>query len=1310
MLENTELHFQFDDIFDLEDVQRMQDSFSDATSIASIITYPDGTPITKPTNFCRLCKDLIRKTEKGLANCMKSDAEIGRFNNADYTIKCCMSGGLWDAGVPIVVNGKHVANWLIGQVRDSDFDNEKLIRYADEIGADKAEFMQALVEVPLMSPVEFEKITKLLYVFSKELCERGYANLKLKMQIAERDKAYNLLQKSEESASVTLQSIGDGVIATDKQGLVVKMNPVAEKMCGWNLSDALGKPLTTVFKIVNAANRIPVEDPVRKVLETGNVVGLANHTILVSKDGSEYQIADSAAPIKELDGTISGVVLVFSDVTAKYETESKLRELERSKSVLLSNLPGIAYRCRFDKQWTMEFVSDGCFDLTGYHAQDLMDNHHVSFSDLILPEYREHLWMEWIKAVQNRGVVRQEYRIITAGNIEKWVWEQGAPVFNEAGEVVALEGLIIDITDRKKTEEGLYNEHLLLRTLIDNIPDAIYSKDLLGRKTLANKAEINYLNANSESEVLGKTDFDFYPETIARSIFDIDQNVMQSGQPLLNQEGEVVDKNGQLHWILTSTIPLRDKNDQVVGLVGIGRDITNRKQAAEELRKSEEKYRKIFENVQDVFFQIDMAGNILEVSPSIKYFPEFDKAEVLSASVLNIYANPDERPKLLDQLKTYGEVRDYEIDLKSRTGVIKHVSINARLIYDESGQPNHIDGALRDISLRKAAEDALRESELKFRNYIDFAPHGVFVANEKGKYVEVNAAATVITGYSMDELLSITPTELVSEEYAEEFSNHFLRSVREGFATDEFMVVRKDKTTAFCTVDTVKLSETRYLGFVVDITKRKATEEALLENEVFLRETQQIARLGNCSVDLRRLTWQSSEVLDEIFGIEAGFERNYAGWLSVIHPDFEKSVAEHFIRDVVENKTEFNKKVKIIRQTDKEERWVHAIGELKYDKNGRAIKMIASVQDITERKNTMEALRKSEALYRSILKASPDVVVLLDMDGCITMVSPSAMTLCVCSNENNLLGKNALELISPEDRERAKANAFMMFDRYLGMVEYKILRADGSSFFADVNGDLIWDIDGKPTGMVFIIHDVTKRKLVEQKLNESKEQLKSFAAHLQSVREEERVSLAREIHDELGQILIAMKIDLGMLKQKVLKNAETANSTDILTKFEHLFGLVDNTIKTTRKIMTDLRPEVLYLLGFVEAVRLHVSTFEKRHGVKCHLHTDVPNLNLTLQQSVALYRIVQEALTNVARHSMATSVNIRLREEGSMFCMEIIDNGVGFDETKKTKNDSYGLIGMRERIFLLEGDLQILSSRGEGTTILVEVPFSKATE
>ena len=179
-IHNLERPMRLEDIFNREEMQRIQDAFSDATGLASIITYPDGTPFTSPSNFTHLCHNIIRTTKKGMANCIKSDACLGQIHPDGPMSARCQSGGLWDAGTSIIVDGIHLGNWLIGQVLMEGHDHDSMMEYAEEIGADRGEYENALARVPMMTVEKFNKITHALYVLAGQLSDQGKQKRELK--------------------------------------------------------------------------------------------------------------------------------------------------------------------------------------------------------------------------------------------------------------------------------------------------------------------------------------------------------------------------------------------------------------------------------------------------------------------------------------------------------------------------------------------------------------------------------------------------------------------------------------------------------------------------------------------------------------------------------------------------------------------------------------------------------------------------------------------------------------------------------------------------------------------------------------------------------------------------------------------------------------------------------------------------------------------------------------------------------------------------------------------------------------------------
>lgn len=384
---------------------------------------------------------------------------------------------------------------------------------------------------------------------------------------------------------------------------------------------------------------------------------------------------------------------------------------------------------------------------------------------------------------------------------------------------------------------------------------------------------------------------------------------------------------------------------------------------------------------------------------------------------------------------------------------------------------------------------------------------------------------------------------------------------------------------------------------------------------------------------------------------------------------------------------------------DGTEVWVSTNKMPLLDSNGEVMGTFGVTIDITERKRIEQALIENERYTNSILKAIPDLIFVIDSNGvCLDFKTGNLEDLAV--PKETFLNKCIYGVLPEALKNQTKdIVGRVLKEQKILSFEYELRVSRGRNTFES------FVVPFGDEKVIAILRNITAHKNVENELKRSKEQLKNFAAHLQHVREEERVVLAREIHDELGQILVALKIDVGMLKQQVGQSVGVNEMEVIVKKFDQLSKLVDKTIKTTRKIMTGLRPEVLELIGISEAARLHTIEFAERYNIDCRYGCSVSELNIEFQQSIALFRILQESLSNVAKHSQATQVEVSLDIVENKIIMQVADNGIGIDKNRKQRRDSYGLIGMKERVYLLNGELTISGESGLGTKILVEMPY-----
>ena len=400
------------------------------------------------------------------------------------------------------------------------------------------------------------------------------------------------------------------------------------------------------------------------------------------------------------------------DPIVQKQAEEALQDGEERYRIMIGNLPGFVYRRENDRDWTMSFISDGCRDITGYAPEDFLHNKKLAFNDIVHPDYRERVWLNVQDCLQQKKAFQHEYPIVVAGGEPNhWVWERGRGIFSDAGQLLYVEGFISDITERKQAEETLYNERLLLRTLIDNIPDSIYSKDLACRKTLVNSTELRYLGAKSEADVLGKSDFDIYPQELAEKFFADDQLVVQTGEPMLNREEYVFDEKQQKRWLLTSKLPLRNQEGRIIGLVGVGRDITDRKQAEEALRASEMRYRTFIDATSDLVFVKDESFRYLISNGANNSFLGKSEGNVIGRTDFDLM--PNEAAK-------HCRASDQEA-LEKAKSVTTEESVGAR-IYQTIKFPVPLPSGrvgvgcfIRDITDRKQAEEARELAEAQLR-------------------------------------------------------------------------------------------------------------------------------------------------------------------------------------------------------------------------------------------------------------------------------------------------------------------------------------------------------------------------------------------------------------------------------------------------------------------------------------------------------------------------------------------------------------------------------------------------------------------
>jgi PAS domain S-box-containing protein len=375
------------------------------------------------------------------------------------------------------------------------------------------------------------------------------------------------------------------------------------------------------------------------------------------------------------------------------------------------------------------------------------------------------------------------------------------------------------------------------------------------------------------------------------------------------------------------------------------------------------------------------------------------------------------------------------------------------------------------------------------------------------------------------------------------------------------------------------------------------------------------------------------------------------------------------------------------------------------DVNGSVINVLSIARDITESKQAEDKLKRSERQLAEAQRLAhigswdwdlrTNAVTWSDELYHIFGLQPG--TISVAGEVDRFIHPDDLDL-GWDTVKRAVASK-EPYDYY-----HRILRPDGTERIARSRGSIMSDERGEPIKVFGATQDVTELKRAEEKLKASGEQLRALSTRLRSVREEEATRIAREIHDELGSALTRLKWDLELLSKERFKTQEKVDRENSGQRIREMIQLVDATVDTVRRISSELRPSILDDLGLAAALRWHTEQFQHRTGIVTDCDCSVENLGLNPEQSTAVFRIFEEALTNVMRHARATRVDIKLEQDNGDLVLTIRDNGRGITAIEKTDRLSLGLLSMRERANMIGGQINITGNEGEGTIITVRLP------
>ncbi len=627
-------------------------------------------------------------------------------------------------------------------------------------------------------------------------------------------------------------------------------------------------------------------------------------------------------------------------------------------------------------------------------------------------------------------------------------------------------------------EKSLKDSEAKLRSLFEAMQDVIIVLDSKGNyvETAPTSSEILYEKPIS---LKGKSLFDVFPEKLANEGLQLITNVLKlKSTDYIDYEINLAGK----HYWYTATISPYTENT----VLWVARDITERKESELAIIEKEKRFRLLVQNSNDIIIIINKEGYPFYISDQISRILGYEQDELVGKDCF-FNVHQDDLPNI-NQVFTGNIARPNEIfkvqyRYQHKNGSWVYLeTVGCNLLHEPA--VNGIVLNIRDITERKKSEEAIRESEEKWRSYIKAAPYSISIVDENLKFIEVNPATCIITGRSEEELKSIGVPDLLAPESVvpvmNSFKNQILNTGKfygEGYFTNKFGEKR------FWSVASQMISENRFLSFCEDITDRKISEQALIDSEERFRSI-----FENATIGIYRTTPDGNVIMANPMLI------NLLGYKSF--EDLSKIDVENNGYATPNRREEFLSLMKEKREIKGfESTWLKQNGEKVYiresaktffNDDGSVKYYEGTVEDITEQQLAKEALQESEELFSKLIQAVPDLIIRTDIEGNITFVNDTMLLQGLNIEGESIIGKNIMSFIAEKDLPLAMENTKLMFERPLGVKEYQLVLDDGRLMDSEVNGQIITDTNNQPVGMVYVIRDITERKLTEQSLIESK--------------------------------------------------------------------------------------------------------------------------------------------------------------------------------------------------------------------------------
>lgn len=1153
--------------------------------------------------------------------------------------------------------------------------------------------------------------------------------------ISERRRIEQALRESEERFRKAFDSAAIGMALLALDGHWLRVNHYLCELLGYSEEELL----QTSSQALTHPDDLPRELVGSQALIAGEVPHLRLEKRYRNRDGQYLRMRLTVSAVRASDDAPLYLVAQIEDLSRLFEAEERLSLMH----LALSHVHEAAYL--IDRQARLRYVNEEACRSLGYSREELLG---MTVGEIDPDWTNEQILADWHDNPERPPEIVESRHLTKDGRI--FPVELSITYLEYGGESYSLE-LARDITERKHLHAAQRESERRYREAFEHSSDGLFLLDITEDRRFryieVNTAFERWSGVSREQLVGCYVGESAVAETARKLLTEL--NRCLAGGHNVEWEGELEVPAGiiSIHGTL---IPVRDEQGRIYRIAGISRNISERKEMETRLLTSEQQFRSLAENSLNLIVRYDLNCQRTYVNPAFERETGIPAAEALHCPLEDSWQGDitaAEHEALLHQVIATGEPLEtvqewlcpqsgeavvHAIQLIAERGVDGEVVSVLAKGHDITALKRH--ERLEEARLRifeQLAHGALLPEVLALvTQYIEQARPGflasIMLADDDVRYLIPGSAPSL----PLDYIEAIGRIEI-----GEGVGICGTAAWRGTTIVAEDLLTHPD-CTAFrerageaglraCWSEPILDSADKVLGTFCIYLRQPG-----LPTEDDLRLVHQASHLAAIAIERKRadaLLLESEQryrdifdnSLDALFLLEVVEDKCFR--IIEVNPALERSVnmerAELIGKTIEEAMpaaaaataiAKFQHCVDSWSPIDEEIQLDLPIGQRVFhstlmpvcDDYGRIQRIVGIFRDITERKHAERILHVREQEFRALVENSPDVIARFDLQGRFIYANPVTQAI-LGKSLDKLLGKGPDEVLPHLNATHAFRKTLARIARIGEAAEEEVVidappGADPARFEARLVPER--DRQGKLVSILSIGRDISAMRAAERRLKESHAQLRQLSRHRETTREEERKHMAREIHDELGQQLTALRMGISLLRLQFGKDQPL-----LVESVQALMKRVDETIQVVRNVATNLRPAALDM-GLTSALEWLVSEFSRNTGIACRLKAPEARLDLDNERATAAFRVIQESLTNVARHALASQVEIRLKPSRDQILIEVRDDGRGFDP-EQTRQGTLGMLGMRERGHMLGGAVTIDSTPGQGTCVQLHIPL-----